>query len=65
MLLNDDDLLLGMEAIRRDLRNPPPRDTSLFGLNSAPSTSSLIAQLACMQEELDYRLREKERGATA
>lgn len=57
-LLSDDDLLLAMDAVRRELRTPSPATGSLFDMRCTPT--QLINQLACMQEELNYRLYLKE-----
>ena len=60
-LLHDDDLLLAMDAIRRELRNPQPTNTSMWSFGSSGSSvSSLIGQLGSLQAELNFRLAEKE-----
>ena len=58
-LLHDDDLLLCMEAVRRELRVPVRESASMFSANP-PSASALIHQLAELQRELDFRLALKE-----
>ena len=59
-LLQDGDLLLAMDAIRRELRNPQSVNTSIWSYGQSSSVSSLVQQLASLQGELNFRIAEKE-----
>lgn len=54
--LSDEDLLLAMDAIRRELRNPTPRGQSLSMFDRPYDPGALIQQLSCLQHELDWRI---------
>jgi len=59
VLLHDDDLLLAMDAVRREMRDPTPRTTSLWDFSGTRSAMQLVTALAMMQQELDIRMAEK------